>query len=150
MNEKKDNKNVDLTRKIKKQEDKKSNNQKPEGQVDFKTDKNGNIFVELTQGKIRLTLPAELMLSFAQLSSVNKPVGFSVDKNKIATIVVGDVGINLDVQALQALGQMTMKALIAKQTEVMANKKIVTPDELMRMAKNNRSGGNKNGGGIII
>ena len=59
---------------------------------------------------------------------------------------MGDVGINLDVPALQMLGQMSMKALIEKQKEALSQKRILTPDDLMKMSKNNNQGG----GGIIL
>jgi hypothetical protein len=151
MEKKKDGKKVELTRKVnKKTEEKKIDNKKPEGQVDFSEDKQGRLFVTLTQDKIRLTLPIELMLSFAQLSSLNKKVGFSIDENNVATIVVDDVGINLDVPALQMLGNMCMKALISKQQEALAKKRILTPDDLMKMSRNNSGNNNKGGGRIII
>ena len=150
MDKKEEGKNVELTGKTpKKEEAKKVDNKKPEGQVEFSEDKQGRLFVTLTQDKIRLTLPIELMLSFAQLSSMNKKIGFSIDENNVATILVGDVGINLDVPALQMLGQMSMKALLSKQKESMAQKRIVTPDDLMKMSRGGNNN-NRGGGGIIL
>jgi len=74
--------------------------------------------------------------------TILKKASFAIDGN-IASMTIGDSGINLDVPTLQNLGGMCMKILVQKQQAAMQNKRIITPEDLRNQNRGGGGGGNK-------